>query len=449
MGINSRLIAALAVLSLISCSPPAPPDGPQDFSAIVEPYVEIGDFSGVVYVARGEDVQFARAWGQADRERHQPNTVGTSFLIGSMAKQFTAAAILLLHDDGRLDPTDSLARFLPDYPRADEITLFQLLTHTAGVPDIFELPQYRRGFAGNPPLAQIVAWLGVRPLKFDPGSAYLYSNGGYLLLAAVIEVASGVPFEEFLQKRIFSTLGMSSSGVLPVTGSNLALGYDPAGSTGFTPAPDLGATWLHGSGSVYANAPDLHRWDQALHGDTFLSAASRQQMFTDHGNGYGFGVSVFELFGETVIEHDGRIAGYASDIARYVKSDTVVILLSNVQSVARDRIRDDIGALLLGREPRDREQRPIQVRPADPQRLQLLAGQYAFGPGINVEVRAAGATLYLRGNEGAESEFFPVGDNRFFSRTLYTFISFDLSGDESVAMDFMPPGSKFRGERVR
>ncbi len=421
---------------------------------LVAPYVERGDFSGVVYVGRGDSVLFARAYGLASHELGVPNTLETVFAIGSMSKQFTAAMILLLQEDGVLSVSDRLARFLPEHPRGREITLHQLLTHTAGVPDIYALPEYGELSGQSPPLEAIVAYLGRQPLQFEPGSAYSYSNGGFALLARVIEVASGQPFEQALQERILRPFGMASSGTLsrmPTPG--LAQGYDPLGASGFQKAPTFGATWGHGSGSLVATAGDLSRWDRALQSDALLSADSRRLMFTDHGDGYGYGLSLFERYGDTIIEHDGRLAGYASDMARYVNADAVVILLSNVQSVSRDRLRDGIGALLLGRDPEARKQRPASRAPAGIAEIRELEGAYGFGPGLTVAVRAEGggetATLYLRANEGSESEFFPTADGTFFSRTLYAAVAFDRDGEGKVsAMRYMPEGAEFRGERL-
>lgn len=199
---------------------------------------------------------------------------------------------------------------------------------------------------------------------------------------------------------------------------------------------------------MYSTAEDLSRWQRALRSEELLSSESRR-MFTDHGNGYGYGVSVYEQSGDAVFEQNGRLAGYASGIARYAGLDAVVILLSNVQSVARAHLRGDTGALLSGREPEIRSPRPSELAAASAAELAQLAGSYGFGPGRTVVVRTEAAALYLRANEGAESEFFPTEDGTFFSRTLYATVTFERGAEgDVVAMRYMPEGGEFRGDRL-
>lgn len=458
-----RLLATLLICQWIASSSacrtggqPHPSEGTDPelahkINELVSRYVELGDFTGVVYVARDEDVLFGRAYGQASHELAVSNSIDTAFLVGSMSKQLTAAAILLLQQDGSLAVEDALERFIPEYPRADEITLHQLLTHTAGIPDVYELPQFATQSADAPRLGEIVGYLAARPFHFDPGTSYSYSNGGYTLLARVIEVVAKQPYPAFVEERIFRPLAMNGSGVLKEEiAVGLAQGYDPRGVTGFRKAPSIGSTWMHGSGSVYSTAPDLHRWDRALRDDVLLSTDSRRIMMTDYGNGYGYGVSVYERYGDTVIEHDGRLAGYASDLARYLRAKSVVILLSNVQSVARDHLRDDIAALLFSESPAERAPRVADQRVVDAGELADVVGSYGFGSSLTVRVRSDGRSLWLRANEGGESEFFPAADGTFFSRTLYAAVSFARGPTGSVdSMKYMPEGASFEGRRLQ
>ena len=417
---------------------------------IVAPYVSLGDFSGAILVAERGQVLFSGGFGMADFELGVPNDPSTRFMIGSVSKQFTAAGVLLLEVEGRLKVNDPLSKFVPDYPRGDEISLHHLLTHTSGVPDIYTLDAYATLRYADPSLADIVALFRDEPLDFDPGSQYSYSNSGYVLLAYIVELVSGSNYAAFVRDRIFRPLGMNDSGALEDRGivPGLATGYDPVGQTNLRRAIQVAPALVTGAGSIYSTTEDLLRWDRALYTTALLPDSSRAKMMTDYGSRYGYGVSVFERFGEPVIEHDGRLPGYACDFARYLDSKTVVIVLANIQSAMRDRLRDDIAAILHGEAPPNRDIRQAQDVTVNASRLAVVAGIYDFGPHFFVAVRNESDCLYLRANQGEESEFFPVARDEFFSRALYAGAKFEFDENgNAVAMEYLREGRSFRGER--
>ncbi len=389
----------------------------------VTPFVEARDFMGVVAVGRDTAPPILRAYGEASVELGAPHSPDHAFMIGSVSKQFTAAALLLLAEDGALDLDAPVRRYLPEF-RHEAVTLHQLLTHTAGVLDVYSLPRFGASEGRSGEFAAVVADLSAAELAFPPGTGYAYSNGGYTLAAAVIERVSGMPYGEFVARRIFEPLGMHASGdhrPAPAIRGRVP-GYDPWGARELTPAPAVAPAYLIGSGSLWATAADLLTWAAALHGGAVLSDESYARMTRDHGSGYGYGVSVFERFGRPVVGHDGRVSGYASDLARYVDDRLTVAVLGNVQSVARDQIRRRVAAVVLG-EPLPPVDIP-SLAAEPPVALDELSGVYAFGPGFEVTVAERDGRLMARANQGGWSELVATVDGSWFSRMLYATVRF-------------------------
>ena len=419
-----------ALLLLCSLAQPAraqPSDSasliPQ-LDALVAPYVEAGDFSGVIGVQRDGEAPLLRAYGLASVELATPHTDAGVFMIGSVSKQFTAAAILLLEEDGLLATSDRVSAHLPAFPHGDAITIEQLVTHTSGIADTYSLPRFGEtgGHAGA--FDEVIRDLGEMPLTHTPGSAFMYSNGGYTVLAAIIETVSGLSYGAFLDQRVFAPLSMTDTAhdqPGPAVAHRVP-GYDPWGTFGQMPIKPTATTYTAGAGSLWSSARDLLRWTEALHTRQVLSDASYAKLTHDYGSGYGYGVSVFRRFGRATVGHDGRVAGYASDLARYVDDRVTVVVLSNVQSVARDEIRRWVAGAVFGESYTVPRQRVASETPAPP--MSEFVGTYAFGPSFAVHVTASEGRLLARANEGGTSELIPTSDGVWFSRMLYTAVRF-------------------------
>ena len=312
------------------------------------------------------------------------------------------------------------------------VTLEQLLTHTAGVADVYSLERFGVTAGQHAAFEDVIDDLGREPLAFAPGEAYAYSNGGYALLAAVVEAAAGMPYDAFLEARIFGPLGMQQTAehapgpAVP----NRVPGYVPWGRAGLMPINPVAPAFLRGSGGIWSSAADLVTWAEALHGGLLLTPASYTKLTTDYGRAYGYGVSVFTRFGRPTTGHDGRVAGYASDLAHYTEDGVTVAILGNVESVARDRIRREIAAVVFGEELRPYAPPNFDVDPPDG--LAAFAGVYSFGPGFSVSIREENGRLLARANEGGASELVPLRDGRWFSRMLYTEVCFGRNEADTV-----------------
>src|SRR5579872_5293838 len=257
---------------------------------IVQSYASSRQFMGSVLVARGSDVVFSKGYGSANLEWDVPNTPSTKFRLGSLTKQFTAASILLLQQRGKLSVADPVKTYLPDAPAAwDRVTIFHVLTHTAGIPSFTGFSDYAalEPFPTTP--EKLVARFRDKPLEFEPGTKWNYSNSGYVLLGYLIERISGQTYPQFVQDNIFTPLGMKDSGydsnttVIP----HRASGYAP-GPHGLTNAGFIHMSVPFSAGALYSTTEDLLKWEEGLFGGKLLSAASLKQMTTPVKNDYAF-----------------------------------------------------------------------------------------------------------------------------------------------------------------
>jgi CubicO group peptidase (beta-lactamase class C family) len=401
--------------------------------AYVTPYVRMRDFGGVVLLARGGRVLITRAYGLASYELGIPVSPTMKFGIGSVTKTFTAAAIELLAERGRLALGDPLSRFLPGLGFGDRVTLEQLLDHTAGVPDYYGFPEYAARRTEPMSLEAFARLVGGKALDFPPGTQERYSNSGYKLLAAVVEHVSGLPYRQFLREQIFEPLHLRDTGSLTdgALVDRLAPGYDP----GFPPARVQPAAysspgWLEGNGAVYATAGDLLRWVEAIQSDALVHTSRLPYP-------YGWGKHV--RFGRDVLEQDGRIAaGYTAYVGTYPKEQVTVIVLGNIQSQAVFQMGPDLAAIVLGEPYTMPVVRAGALAPpaVDSAALARLAGRYEVSPGFTLTVQATAQGLLLAGPDGAFLPLDSEGTGRFFFRPLYVPIAFrtDAAGRSTALL---------------
>jgi CubicO group peptidase (beta-lactamase class C family) len=303
---------------------------------VVQPYVHNKTFMGSVLVARDKDVLLSKGYGYANLEWDIANTPSTKFRLGSITKQFTAASILLLAERGKLKLDDPLKQYMPDAPASwDRITIFNLLTHTSGIPNFTALPQYKALQVNDASVLKTIGEVRDKPLDFFPGEKMSYSNSGYIVLGYVIEKISDVTYEQFVQDNIFTPLGMQDSGY----DSNTAL--IPRRASGYMPSPKgpLNAGYIHMSiphaaGALYSTTEDLLRWEQALFGGKIVSSESLRKMTTPFKNNYALGVTVQTTSGKTVIQHGGGIDGFNTFLAYYPDDKLMVAVLANINGTA-------------------------------------------------------------------------------------------------------------------
>ncbi len=302
-----------------------------DLAKYMQAQVDVNNFSGTVLVSKNGSILLKKAYGLADYEWNVKNTIDTKFQLASVTKQFTAAAILILVEKGKLSLNDKLNKFLPDYPKADSVSVHMLLSHSSGLTLGFKELAISTISADS-------AYDEIKkiPYEFPPGTKTAYSNIGYYLLGKIIEKASGEKYANFLNKNIFEKVGMKNTGI----SNNDSIILKKAKvyyltEKGLVHNPYINWTFNIGHDGVYSTVEDLALWDKSLYGTTILSAESKKAMFTSYSNenwGYGFMINPFYNHGHQLIAHDGGFFGTMTSFNRYTDDKIFVTVLSNNES---------------------------------------------------------------------------------------------------------------------
>ncbi len=374
LGPLQRVIAASALLGATAgaraaepqAAAPASPAALSDaerVEAIVAPFLARAEAVGLsVAVARAQDLVFSRAYGFADLEFEVRADEDTLVRLGSVTKQFTAAAILRLQQRGKLNVDAELAEYVPEFStQGHAVSVRQLLTHTSGVPSYTDLGRaWFDVVARELTHEELLALVAEKPLDFEPGTRFNYSNTGYYLLGMIVERVSGVPYGDFLAREFFEPLGLtrtrydSNAEVIP----NRAQGY---GFADGKPQNDLaiGMSQPGGAGGLVSTAKDLVRWQLALVSGKVVDAAAYEEMTTPFmfpdgsETTYGFGLTHGELDGPRSVSHGGGIFGFNSFLAYYPDARLSVAVISNSESlssgmvagaIARDLLQPDAAA---------------------------------------------------------------------------------------------------------
>jgi CubicO group peptidase (beta-lactamase class C family) len=324
--------------------------------ALVNQYVANRQFNGSVLVADKGQVIFKKGYGMANMEWNIPNAPDTKFRLGSITKQFTAMLIMQLVEQKKLKLDGKVTDYLLDYPKTtgDKITIHHLLTHTSGIPNYTSFPKFFETLSRDPfkPEA-FTKQFADKPLDFEPGSKYSYSNSGYFLLGVIIEKVTGKSYADVLKENILAPAQLSNTGydlfspILP----KRATGYEKR-SGSYVNAPYLDMSIPYAAGSLYSTVEDLYRWDQALYTDKLLSASAKATMFTPFLDKYAYGWGVGKTkVGQLkdsllVIEHGGGINGFNTIISRMPKDKQLVVLLNNTGGAPLNSMRRNIVNIL-------------------------------------------------------------------------------------------------------
>jgi D-alanyl-D-alanine carboxypeptidase len=292
--------------------------------------------SASVAVVRHGQVVYANAYGKANLEQGTAATPAMRYGIGSVSKQFTAAAILLLVEQGRVALDDPIAKYVPGLTRGNEVTIRALLSHTSGYQDFWPQDYLMTPMRRSITPQQIADRWGKQPLDFTPGTRWQYSNTNYTLAGMVVEKASGMPFWRFVQTRLLDPLRLASAKDFDAN----PRATDPTGYIRYAvgplhPAPDAGSGWMWGAGMLAMTATDLARWDSTMIRQGLLRPSSWREMQRDvtlkngAGTGYGLGVDVSMAGGHFLVEHSGEVSGFVSENMVFPEDSVAVVVLTN------------------------------------------------------------------------------------------------------------------------
>ncbi len=409
-----------------------------------------GLFSGAVLVARDGKPILNQAFGFADAEWKARNTPTTRFRIASVTKQFTAAAILILQERGKLSLQDPVGRYLHDAPASwGRITIYHLLTHTSGLPNINAFPDYGsiRTIAATPD--QLIARFRDKPLEYEPGTQYSYGNSDYIVLGRLIEAVSGQSYAAFLQKNIFDPLRMTDTGVdderAVIPGRALGYAVTPQG---IRHADPVSMSVPFSAGNLYSTTGDLLKWETALFGGRVIDRTSLKMMTTPFRNGYGLGLFVADRDGHRIISHTGDIDGFGAMLAYYPDDKLTVIVLSNLFGGAYGLVAKDLAKSAFGLPftlPSERK-----VVPVPPATLAEYAGTYRLTPTIRNVISLVDGHLTSRIGNQAELEMVPESQTMFFFRSGEAEIEFvrDSATNKVTRLIVHQDGASFEGVKA-
>jgi D-alanyl-D-alanine carboxypeptidase len=388
-----------------------------------------GAFMGTVLVAKNGKALFSNGYGFANAEHGVANSVDTKFRLGSITKQFTAVAVLQLEEQGKLAVTDAMCKYVEGCPETwKPITIHHLLTHTSGLFNFTNDPEYRRTAMLPSPPAKTMERIRDKPLRFDPGTKFEYSNSGYIALAIVVEKASGESYPDYMRKHVFQPAGMNDTGHddhTPIL-KNRAMGYEGQGSA-LRHSPYHDMTIPIGAGDLYSTAQDLLLWDQALNNDALLKAPARAKLFTANKSNYAYGWTVPKMFNRQAHTHGGGIYGFTTNILRFPEEGLVTIALSNNSSAATGRIGRDLAAIFLGEKFELPKVRTAITLPADT--LDRYTGKFALAPAAIMSITREGDQIYTQLTGQGKIEIYPESPTVFFPRVADATISFEFGAD--------------------
>jgi CubicO group peptidase (beta-lactamase class C family) len=403
---------------------------------VQETYKPTEPGAAVIVVKDGETI-FRKSQGMANLELDMPIEPDMVFRIGSVTKQFTAVAILMLAEQGKLALDDSISTFLPEYPTHDHlITVKHLLTHTSGIKSYTSMsewpPLWRKDFT----VQELIDFFKFQPMLSAPGKRWAYNNSGYVLLGAILEKISGQSYEAFLQQNIFEPLGMKQSyyddpsQIIP----RRAAGYDKT-PDGFANTAFLSMTQPYAAGALASTVDDLVLWDSALYTERLLKqetlkqAHSSYQLTNGSSTAYGFGWELSEYAGHRFIEHGGGIHGFRARAIRIPDERVFVAVLSNNGGVSPEPLAFKIAALAMGRPYH--EPTPVAL---EPEVLALYEGVYEINASGAIHITRERDQLFFQYEDNPRMELVPLSPTEFFFKEM----SFDrlnlISNDDDAVI---------------
>jgi CubicO group peptidase (beta-lactamase class C family) len=406
---DPRLRTMTLAIALAACgSASIPPASSVPASAPETPKIDafakaaLDDHKAVglsIAVARGDKLLVAKGYGFADLEHKTPATADTVYRIGSITKQFTAVAILQLAERGRLQLTDDLRRYVPEFPaKPKPVTLEHLLTHTSGIANYTDVKDWLEIGAKPMPRAQLLARFVDKPLEFDPGTRWEYSNSNYYLLGMVIEAVTKRPYADVIRDQLLVPAGMRASGYCSEAMPHHAQGYSLKGGE---PKPALPVDMAHpfAAGALCATVTDMIAWQRALDTGKLLRPETLARMRTQatladgKPTGYGYGLFLGEIEGHHRVGHGGGINGFTSMLARYPDDDLTIAVLANAEVDTPDKLEQKIARLELGL-PEQEVKHDQVVAAAERTRYVGTYKIEGFGPdAVEVKVFEDGAAL--------------------------------------------------------
>lgn len=411
-----------------------------------------------VLVAQNGKVLYKNSFGYADIENKVAATPETKFRIGSITKQFTASGILKLKEQGKLELTDKLSKYFPDFPRGNEVTIHHLLTHTSGIHSYTNTDSFMTKVLKPVTNEELLNYFKNIPYDFSPGERLMYNNSGYFLLGYIIEKITGKTLTAYLQETFFGPLHMKNTGMYDASLKleNEAKGYQKDGNR-YIPALNWNMTWAAGAGGMCSTVEDLYKWNEALFSGKVLSPQSQQLAFTPVtlNNGkiapemsYGYGWGIDNYRGQQVIGHGGGLNGFISQLARYAGENMTIVMLTNVTPPQIEISSNKLAEFYLW-EKLDRQRSFSAKAAGDSVNFLDYAGGYDFQNLGIMKITSAENKLFAQLGDQPRFEIYPLAKDEFFWKVVQAKIKFVRNEQGKVVSgDFEQGGFKLNVRKV-
>ncbi len=395
----------------------------QKYDEYINKRFEKGDFMGVVMIAKNGNPVYTKAIGYADISTEIPNSPELKYLIGSVTKQFTAALILKLQEEGKLKTSDRISKYFPNFKYGDSITIKQLLNHTSGIKNYTDIKNIIGKIDTYENISALLDSVLILDLEFSPGEKMSYTNTGYLMLGEIVKQASGKSFKEYLQEKIFTPAGMLHSDIDAeiISGDDFAQGYTKNDSNQIVKSININLKYAGSAGSISSTLSDMLKWDNALYSELILSNESKNEMFTPGMKKYGYGFFIDEYKNKKRVWHNGRIFGFVASFMRFYEDSLTVIVFGNNDRDNVDQIAHELTQITLGETINLSD--PVEIT-VDPAIYKNYTGVYELSPAFAITIITEDNKIFAQATDQEKYEIYPEAENKFFYKIVEAKIEF-------------------------
>lgn len=405
--------------------------------AVFQEHYKPGEPGATILIAKGGKPIYRKAFGSANLELNVPMKPENVLELGSITKQFTAVAILMLMEENKLSLQDPLSKYIADYPKGNEITIHHLLNHTSGIKNYTDMPSFRTLASEDMTPMEVINVFKNEPFDFNTGEKFNYSNSGYILLGYIIEQVTKSSYEDYIESAIFKKLGMSHScyGSKKEIIPNRASGYSPVDENKNQNAEYLSMTLPYAAGSLMSTVDDMLLWNQAIHNNMLISEKSKLLAFTNYKSNdgkpiyYGYGWMPNEISGVPTVEHSGGIFGYTTFGLYAPKENLYVIVLTNTNGSSPSDPALKAAAIVLGKPIKN------QVNPKITEEiLKQWVGTYIYDDGTVRYVTFKDGSLYSQRKGGQVMKINALSETEFFFDESMTTLTFGINNAQRTAV---------------
>ncbi|MFS4429118.1 serine hydrolase [Chryseobacterium sp. S90] len=422
----------------------------QEIDSIIRAYAAINKFNGTALIHYQNKIIFEKSYGWQNAEKKIPNQNESVYQIASLTKSFTALMIMKLSEEGKLSVHDPISKFIPDYPRGNEITIEHLLTHSSGIYEVLQNKEYFSLLHTGKSITRDkeLSYFKNEPLAFQPGTQFSYTNSGYILLGIIIEKITGLSYEDAIRKNILNPLNMAHTGFnyMTLKSPYKTVPYSYISNTRQEKTEVWNSTLTGPAGQIYSTAEDLYNYYKGLRDYKIVSKETFKKATTPYLSGYGYGWFIDDLYGKKLINHGGNIEGSTSYFAMLPEEDLSIILLNNITSKKLEKAGNTILAALLDQTytlPQPKKEVTLST-----DLLKKYAGNYKLSDDSIIHILYENGQLFIQSSTIPKVRMLAEKEDVFFLQDDDSEISFIFKKGEKDVISIKKGLSSKTAERL-